>query len=114
MTKEQEEEIQLEQIRLKAKEIREERIRGLMEKEAKLKNDILIKASNYMNQFYQERKKKIEINHKKLLEQENNQNKGNNSGNVWENISSNMTGSSSGADRMKETILNKSKQDQNN
>ena len=114
MTKEQEEEIQLEQIRLKAKEIREERIRGLMEKEAKLKNEILIKASNYMNQFYQERKKKIEINHKKLLEQENNQNKGNNSGNVWENISSNMTGSSSGADRMKETILNKSKQDQNN
>ena len=85
-----------------------------MEKEAKLKNDILIKASNYMNQFYQERKKKIEINHKKLLEQENNQNKGNNSGNVWENIRSNMTGSSSGADRMKETILNKSKQDQNN
>ena len=43
-----------------------------------------------MNQFYQERKKKIEINHKKLLEQENNQNKGNNSGNVWENISSNI------------------------
>ena len=85
-----------------------------MEKEAKLKNEILIKASEYMNQFYQERKKKIEINHQKLLEQENNQNRGNNSGNIWENVSSNMTGSSSGAERMKETILNKSKQDQNN
>ena len=114
MTKEMEEEIQLEQLRQKAKELREERIRNLMEKEAKLKNEILIKASEYMNQFYQERKKKIEINHQKLLEQENNQNKGNNSGNVWENISSNMTGSSSSAERMKETIFNKSKQDQNN
>ena len=113
MTKEMEEEIKLEQLRQKAKELREERIRTLMEKEAKLKNEILIKASEYMNQFYQERKKKIEINHQKLLKQENNQNRGNNSGNIWENVSSNMTGSSSGAERMKETILNKSKQDQN-
>ena len=113
MTKEMEEEIKLEQLRQKAKELREERIRTLMEKEAKLKNEILKKASEYMNQFYQERKKKIEINHQKLLEQENNQNRGNNSGNIWENVSSNMTGSSSGAERMKETILNKSKQDQN-
>ena len=113
MTKEMEEEIKLEQLRQKAKELREERIRTLMEKEAKLKNEILIKASEYMNQFYQERKKKIEINHQKLLEQENNQNRGNNSGNIWENVSSNLTGSSSGAERMKETILNKSKQDQN-
>ena len=113
MTKEMEEEIKLEQLRQKAKELREERIRTLMEKEAKLKNEILIKASEYMNQFYQERKKKIEINHQKLLQQENNQNRRNNSGNIWENVSSNMTGSSSGAERMKETILNKSKQDQN-
>ena len=114
MTKEMEEEIKLEEIRQKAKELREERIRALMEKEAKLKNEIMRKASEYMNQFYQERKKKIEMNHQKLLEQENNQNRGNNNGNVWENISSNMTDSSSGADRMKETIINKSKQDQNN
>ena len=38
---------------------------------------------------------------------------GNNSGNLWQNISSDMTGSSSSADRMREAIMNKSKQEQN-
>ena len=111
MTKEKEEEIRLEEIRMKTKEIREERIRRLMEKEAKLKNEIIVKAMNYMNQYYEERKKRIEINHKKLIEKENNQNKGNNTGNIWENLGSNMTGESS-ADRMREAVLNKSKQEQ--
>ena len=112
MTKEKEEEIRIEQIRIKTKEIREERIRRLMEKEAKLKNEIIVKAMEYMNQFYEERKKRIEINHKKLIEKENNQNKGNNNGNIWENLGSTMTGTSP-ADRMKEAVLNKSKQEQN-
>jgi len=111
MTKEKEEEIRLEEIRIKTKEIREERIRKLMEKEAKLKNETIVKAMEYMNQYYEERKKRIEINHKKLIEKENNQNKGNNNGNIWENLGMNMTGSSP-ADRMKEAILNKGKQEQ--
>ena len=111
MTKEKEEEIRLEEIRIKTKEIREERIRKLMEKEAKIKNETIVKAMEYMNQYYEERKKRIEINHKKLIEKENNQNKGNNNGNIWENLGMNMTGSSP-ADRMKEAILNKGKQEQ--
>ena len=113
MTKEMEEEIRLEQIRQKTKEIREERIRGLIEKEARLKNEIYSKAMNYMNQFYEERKKRIELNHQKLLQKENNQNQGNNSGNIWENVGLNMTGNASSADRMREAVLNKSKQEQN-
>jgi hypothetical protein len=113
VTKEMEEEIRLEQIRQKTKEIREERIRGLIEKEARLKNEIYSKAMNYMNQFYKERKKRIELNHKKLLQKENNQNQGNNSGNIWENVGLNMTGNTSSADRMREAVLNKSKQEQN-
>jgi len=113
MTKEMEEEIRLEQIRQKTKEIREERIRGLIEKEARLKNEIYSKAMNYMNQFYEERKKRIELNHQKLLEKENNKNQGNNSGNIWENVGLNMTGNASSADRMREAVLNKSKQEQN-
>ena len=113
VTKEMEEEIRLEQIRQKTKEIREERIRGLIEKEARLKNEIYSKAMNYMNQFYEERKKRIELNHQKLLQKENNQNQGNNTGNIWENVGLNMTGNASSADRMREAVLNKSKQEQN-
>ena len=113
VTKEMEEEIRLEQIRQKTKEIREERIRGLIEKEARLKNEIFSKAMNYMNQFFEERKKRIELNHQKLLQKENNQNQGNNTGNIWENVGLNMTGNTSSADRMREAVLNKSKQEQN-
>ena len=113
MTKEMEEEIRLEQIREKTKQIRQERIKALMEKEAKLKKEIFSKAMEYMNQFYTERKKKIEENHQKLLQKEQERNMGNNSGNLWQNISSDMTGSSSSADRMREAIMNKSKQEQN-
>ena len=113
VTKEMEEEIRLQQIREKTEEIRQERIRGLMEKEMKLKNEIISKAMNYMNQFYEERKKRIELNHQKLMEKANNQNQGNKSGNIWENVGLNMTGSSSSADRMREAVLNKSKQEQN-
>ena len=98
----------------KTKQIRQERIRALMEKEAELKKEIFSKAMEYMNQFYTERKKKIEENHQKLLQKEQERNLGNNSGNLWQNISSDMTGSSSSADRMREAIMNKSKQEQNN
>ena len=111
MTKEMEEDIRLQQIKEKTKEIREERIRQLIEKEAKLKNEIISKAMNYMNEFYEERKKRIELNHKKLLEKANKPIKENNTGNVWENLGSNMTGNSP-ADRMMEAILNKGKQEE--
>ena len=111
MTKEMEEDIRLQQIKEKTKEIREERIRQLIEKEAKLKSEIISKAMNYMNEFYEERKKRIELNHKKLLEKANNPIKENNTGNVWENLGSNMTGNSP-ADRMMEAILNKGKQEE--
>ena len=111
VTKEMEEDIRLQQIKEKTKEIREERIRQLIEKEAKLKNEIISKAMNYMNEFYEERKKRIALNHKKLLEKANNPIKENNTGNVWENLGSNMTGNSP-ADRMMEAILNKGKQEE--
>ena len=111
MTKEMEEDIRLQQIKEKTKEIREERIRQLIEKEAKLKSEIISKAMNFMNEFYEERKKRIELNHKKLLEKANNPIKENNTGNVWENLGSNMTGNSP-ADRMMEAILNKGKQEE--
>ena len=111
MTKEMEEDIRLQQIKEKTKEIREERIRQLIEKEAKLKSEIISKAMNYMNEFYEEKKKRIELNHKKLLEKANNPIKENNTGNVWENLGSNMTGNSP-ADRMMEAILNKGKQEE--
>lgn len=111
LTKEMEEDIRLQQIKEKTKEIREERIRQLIEKEAKLKSEIISKAMNYMNEFYEERKKRIELNHKKLLEKANNPIKENNTGNVWENLGSNMTGNSP-ADRMMEAILNKGKQEE--
>ena len=112
MTKEKEEEIRLDQIKQQAIEIRQERIRKIMEKEAQMKNDIILKARDYMNQFYEERKKRIELNHQKLLQNNNNINSGN-SGNVWQNVESNMSGSSSSADRMKEAILNKNRQEEN-
>ena len=111
VTKEMEEDIRLQQIKEKTKEIREERIRQLIEKEAKLKSEIISKAMNYMNEFYEERKKRIELNHKKLLEKAKNPIKENNTGNVWENLGSNMTGNSP-ADRMMEAILNKGKQEE--
>ena len=111
MTKEMEEDIRLQQIKEKTKEIREERIRQLIEKEAKLKSEIISKAMIYMNEFYEERKKRIALNHKKLLEKANNPIKENNTGNVWENLGSNMTGNSP-ADRMMEAILNKGKQEE--
>ena len=113
ITKEMEEQIRLEQIREKTKELRDQRIRGLIEKEARLRNEIMSKAMKYMNEFYEARKKRIELNHQKLMEKESNQNQGNNSGNIWENVGLNMTGSSSSAERMKEAVLNKSKQEQN-
>ena len=45
------------------------------------------------------------------MQKENNQNQGNNTGNIWENVGLNMTGNTSSADRMREAVLNKSKQE---
>ena len=79
-----------------------------MEKEAKMRMDIMAKASEYMKQFYEERKKKIALNHEKLIKGTGNQNN-NGSGSPWGMVESSFTGSSSNADRMKEAILNRNK-----
>ena len=54
MTKEMEEQIRIDQIKQQTLEIRQERIRKIMEKEAQLKNEIILKAREYMNNFYEE------------------------------------------------------------
>ena len=109
ISKETEEEIKLEEIRNKQKEMRQEKIRQKMEKEAKMKMEIIAKASEYMRQFYEERKKRIAMNHEKLM-QSSNQGKSDSSGNPWGMVQSTISGSSSSADRMKEVIMNKNNQ----
>ena len=106
ISKKAEEEMKIEEIKNKQKEMRQERIRQKMEKEAKMRMEIMAKASEYMKQFYEERKKRIALNHEKLM-QSANQNNGNNSGSPWGMVQSSFTGSSSSADRMKEVIMNK-------
>ena len=80
-----------------------------MEKEIKMRMDIMAKASEYMKQFYEERKKKIALNHEKLIKNTGNQNN-NGSGSPWGMVESSFTGSSSNADRMKEAILNRNRE----
>ena len=108
ISKEAEEEMKREEIRNKQKLMRQERIRQKMEKEAKMRMEIMAKASEYMKQFYEERKKRIALNHEKLM-QASNQNNNNSNGSPWGMVQSSFTGSSSNADRMKEVIMNKNK-----
>ena len=108
ISKEAEEEKKLEEIRNKQKEMRQEKIKQKMEKEAKMRMEIMAKASDYMRQFYEERKKRIALNHEKLM-QSSNQNNSNNNESPWGMVQSSFTGSSSSADRMKEVIMNKNK-----
>ena len=52
--------------------------------------------------------------HEKLMQgngSQNNNNNNNNSGSPWGMVESSMTGSSSNADRMKEVILNRNRQE---
>ena len=108
ISKEAEEEMKREEIRNKQKLMKQERIRQKMEKEAKMRMEIMAKASEYMKQFYEERKKRIALNHEKLM-QASNQNNNNSNGSPWGMVQSSFTGSSSNADRMKEVIMNKNK-----
>ena len=108
ISKKTEEEMKLEEIKNKQKEMRQERIRQKIEKEAKMRMEIMAKASDYMRQFYEERKKRIAMNHEKLM-QSSNQNNSNNNESPWGMVQSSFTGSTSSADRMKEVIMNKNK-----
>ena len=56
--KEVDEEMKRQELRNKEKEVRQERIKQKMEKEAKMRMEIMRKASEYINQFYEERKKR--------------------------------------------------------
>ena len=74
-----------------------------------MRMEIMRKASEYINQFYEERKKRIALNHEKLLQGSRNQNNNSGGGSPWEMVESSFTGSTSNANRMKEVILNKNK-----
>ena len=111
MSKEAEEEIKRQELRNKEKEIRQAKIKEKMEKESKMRMEIMSKAREYMNQFYEERKKRIALNHEKLM-QGNGDKNNSSSGSPWGMVESSFKGSTSSADRMKEVILNKNK-DQN-
>ena len=113
ISKEQEEEMKRQELRNKEREIRQAKIKEKMEKEAKMRMEIMKKASEYMTQFYEERQKKITMNHEKLMQSNGSQNNNsNNSGSPWGMVQSSFTGSSSGADRMREAIINKNKDQQ--
>ena len=113
ISKEQEEEMKRQELRNKEREIRQAKIKEKMEKEAKMRMEIMKKASEYMTQFYEERQKKIAMNHEKLMQSNGSQNNNsNNSGSPWGMVQSSFTESSSGADRMREAIINKNKDQQ--
>ena len=101
-----EEEIKRQELRNKEREMRQAKIREKMEKEARLRTEIMAKASEYMTQFFEERQKRIAQNHERLLKDNGNQNKGGE--NPWQMVESSFNSSSS-ADRMKEAILNRNK-----
>ena len=107
ISKESEEELKRQELRNQEREMRQAKIKEKMEKEAKLRIEIMAKAAEYMTQFFEERQKRIAQNHEKLMNSNNNQNNG--SENPWQMVESSSKGSSSSADRMKEVILNKNK-----
>lgn len=107
-SKETEEEMKREEMRNKEKEMRQAKIRKKMEKEEKMRMEIMAKAREYINQFHEERKKRIALNHEKLMQSSSNQNNSNDNG-PWGMVQSSFTGSTSQADRMKEVIMNKNR-----
>ena len=110
ISKEQSEEMKRQELRNKESQMRQERIKQKMEKEAKMRMEIMKRASEYINQFYEERKKRIALNHEKLMQGGGKQNNNSSGGNPWGMVESSFTGSTSNADRMKEVILNKNKE----
>ena len=109
ISKEASEEMKRQELRDKERQMRQERIKQKMEKEAKMRMEIMRKASEYINQFYEERKKRIALNHEKLMQGRGKQNNNSSGGSPWDMVESSFTGSTSNADRMKEVILNKNK-----
>ena len=109
ISKEASEEMKRQELRDKERQMRQERIKQKMEKEAKMRMEIMRKASEYINQFYEERKKRIALNHEKLMQGGGKQNNNSSGGSPWGMVESSFTGSTSNADRMKEVILNKNK-----
>ena len=107
-SKQTEEEMKREEMRNKEKEMRQAKIREKMEKEAKMRMETMAKAREYMNQFHEERKKRIALNHEKIMQGSSNQHS-NDSGSPWGMVQSSFTGSTSQADRMKEVIMNKNR-----
>lgn len=109
ISKEDNEELKRQELRNKEREMRQQKIKEKMEKEAKMRIEIMAKASEYINLFYEERKKRIALNHEKLLKGSGRGDQNNSSGSPWGMVESSFTGSSSNADRMKEAILNRNK-----
>ena len=105
------EELKRQELRDKERLFRQEKIKEKMEKESKMRMEIMAKASQYINQFYEERKIRIAQNREKLMKNSGNQSSS--SGSPWGMVESSFTGSSSNADRMKEAILNRNKGNQN-
>ena len=70
----------------------------------------MAKTLQYINQFYEERKKRIALNHEKLLNSTGNQNNSSSSGSPWGMVESNFRGN---AYRMKEAILNRNREQKN-
>ena len=105
------EELKRQELRDKERLFRQEKIKEKMEKESKMRMEIMAKASQYINQFYEERKIRIAQNREKLMKNSGKQSSS--SGSPWGMVESSFTGSSSNADRMKEAILNRNKDNQN-
>ena len=105
------EELKRQELRNKERQIRQAKIKEKMEKESKLRMEIMAKASEYINQFYEERKKRITLNREKLMQNSGNQKSSGE--NPWGMVESTFTGSVSNADRMKEAILNRNRDNQN-
>ena len=97
------------EMRNKEKAMRQAKINEKIEKEAKLRNEIRMKATEYMKQFFMERQKKIAENHQKILNQQSNNSNNKSSGNdPWSAVQSSMD-KNSPAERMREAIMNKNK-----
>ena len=97
------------EMRNKEKAMRQAKINEKIEKEAKLRNEIRMKATEYMKQFFMERQQKIAENHQKILNQQSNNNSSKSSGgDPWSGVQSSID-KNSPAERMREAIMNKNK-----
>ena len=113
-----------EQKRIEAREKeaaeRREKIQEKINKEIELRNKMREKAGEFMTAFLKERHSKIQENHQKLLQmeeewksQKNKEQSGENSVNTWEKVTSNIDTKegdykgSKNVSRMKEIIMNK-------